>query len=59
MRISISAETLFIFPLEKVFDIAAEVGFDGVELVINQEFQRVNCRRLIPAPCDRARICCV
>ena len=47
MRISISAETLFIFPLEKVFDIAAEVGFDGVELVINQEFQRVNCRRLI------------
>jgi len=47
MRISISAGTLFIFPLEKVFEIAAEVGFDGVELVINQEFQKVNCRRLI------------
>ncbi|GFO55148.1 TIM alpha/beta-barrel protein [Geomonas sp. Red276] len=47
MRISISAGTLYIFPLERVFEIAAEVGFDGVELVINQEFQKVNSRRLI------------
>ena len=47
MRLSISAGTLFIFPLEKVFRMAGEVGFDGVELVINQEFQKVNSRRLI------------
>ena len=47
MRISMSSGTLFIFPLEKVFAMASEVGFDGVELVINQEFQRVNSRRLV------------
>ena len=47
MRISMSAGTLFIFELEKVFAMASEVGFDGVELVINQEFQKVNSRRLI------------
>jgi sugar phosphate isomerase/epimerase len=47
MRISMSTGTLFIFELEKVFAMAGEVGFDGVELVINQEFQKVNSRRLI------------
>jgi len=47
MRISISAGTLFIFPLKKVFTMAKEAGFDAVELVINEEFQRVNSRRLI------------
>lgn len=47
MRICMSAGTLFIFPLDKVFAMAREVGFDGVELVINQEFQKVNSRRLI------------
>ncbi|HJV35172.1 sugar phosphate isomerase/epimerase [Geomonas sp.] len=47
MRISMSAGTLFIFPLEKVLAMAAEVGFDGVELVINREFQKVNARRLV------------
>jgi len=47
MRISISAGTLFIFPLRKAFAMAAEAGFDGVELVINQEFQKVSSRRLI------------
>ncbi|TSK06213.1 MAG: sugar phosphate isomerase/epimerase [Geobacter sp.] len=47
MRISISAGTLFIFPLPKAFAMAREAGFDGVELVINQEFQKVNSRRLV------------
>ncbi|MBJ6725117.1 sugar phosphate isomerase/epimerase family protein [Geomesophilobacter sediminis] len=47
MIISISTGTLFIFPLEKVFEIALEVGFDTVELVINQEFQKVNARKLV------------
>lgn len=47
MQISISTGTLFTFPLRKVFQIAADVGFDGLELIINQDFQRVNCRLLI------------
>ncbi len=47
MKLSISTGTLFTFPLEKVFTIAMETGFDGVELIINHEFQKVNSRRLI------------
>ena len=47
MRISISAGTLYTYPLPKVFEMAREAGFDGVELVINHEFQKVNSRRLI------------
>ena len=47
MRISISSGTLFIFGLEKSFAMASEAGFDGVELVINQEFRDVNSRRLV------------
>jgi sugar phosphate isomerase/epimerase len=47
MQISISTGTLFTFPLERVFELSIEAGFDGVELIINQEFQRVNSRRLI------------
>jgi sugar phosphate isomerase/epimerase len=47
MRISISTGTLFIFPLRKAFEMAAEVGFEGVELIINQDFQRVNSRKLM------------
>lgn len=47
MRISLSTGTLFTFPPEKVFAMAAAAGFDGVELIINNDFQRVNCRRLI------------
>jgi len=47
MQISISTGTLFIFPLDKVFNIARAAGFDGVELIINQDFQKVNSRRLV------------
>jgi sugar phosphate isomerase/epimerase len=47
MRITLSSGTLFILPLPRVFAIAREVGFDGVELIINQEFQRVNSRQLV------------
>lgn len=42
MLISLSTGTLFIMPLPKVFEIAAETGFDGLELIINQDFQKVN-----------------
>jgi sugar phosphate isomerase/epimerase len=47
MRFSLSSGTLFTFPLPKAFEIARDAGFDGVELIINQEFQRVNSRALI------------
>ena len=47
MRISISTGTLFTFPLRKAFQMAAEAGFDGMELIINQDFQRVNSRKLL------------
>lgn len=47
MRLSLSAGTLFTFPLPTVFAIARAAGFDGLELIINQEFQRVNSLSLI------------
>jgi len=47
MRISLSSGTLFTFPLKKAFAMAAEAGFDGLELIINQDFQRVSSRKLM------------
>lgn len=56
MRISISTGTLFVFPLPKVCEISRAAGFDGVELIINQDFQRVNCRSLIREIMDQIPI---
>jgi sugar phosphate isomerase/epimerase len=47
MLISISSGTLYTFPLRRVFEIAAEIGFDGLELIINQDFQKVNTKRVV------------
>jgi len=47
MKISISTGTLFTFPLNKALLMARDAGFDGVELIINQDFQRVNNRKLL------------
>jgi len=47
MRISMSSGTLYTFPLHRAVAIAAEAGFDGIELVINQDFQKVNACRLV------------
>jgi len=47
MLISLSTGSLFILPLPKVFELSAEAGFDGVELIINQDFQKVNPVKLI------------
>ncbi len=49
MRISLSTGTLYTLPLARAASIAMQAGYDGVELIINQEFQRVNCRQLIEA----------
>ncbi|RNC66615.1 MAG: sugar phosphate isomerase/epimerase [Desulfuromonadales bacterium] len=47
MRISLSTGSLFTFPLGRVMAMARDAGFDGVELIVNQDFQKVNCRKLI------------
>jgi sugar phosphate isomerase/epimerase len=47
MRIAISTGTLYTLPLPRAAEIAALVGFDGIELIINQEFQRVSATRII------------
>ena len=47
MKISLSSGTLYTFPLRKVFTIASGLDVDGIELIINQEFQRVNTLKLI------------
>lgn len=39
MKYILSAGTLYTLPLEEVMTIAAEVGFDGVEIIINYDFQ--------------------
>ena len=49
MQISLSTGSLFTLPLQQVFELAAQAGFDGVELIINQDFQKVNPVRLITA----------
>ena len=47
MLISLSSGSLFTLPLKKVFELSAEAGFDGVELIINQDFQKTNPSRLV------------
>lgn len=42
VKLSLSSGSLFTLPLERAFELASEAGFDGVELIINQDFQRVN-----------------
>ncbi len=38
---------MFTFPLHKAFAMARDAGFDGMELIINHDFQMVNNRRLL------------
>lgn len=47
MLLSLSTGSLFTLPLKRVFELAAESGFDGLELIINQDFQRVNSVKLV------------
>lgn len=47
MKMSMSSGTLFTFPLPRAAEMARETGFDGIELIINQEFQRNSARGLI------------
>lgn len=47
MKITLSSGTLHRYPLRKVFQLAQDLDFDGVELIINQEFQYENNLSLI------------
>jgi len=47
MILSLSSGSLFTLPLQRVFELAAESGYDGLELIINQDFQRVNAAKLV------------
>ncbi|MBK5274732.1 MAG: sugar phosphate isomerase/epimerase [Desulfuromonadales bacterium] len=47
MLISLSSGSLFTLPLKKVCELAAEAGYDGIELIINQDFQKTNPSKLI------------
>ncbi|HIJ80658.1 MAG TPA: sugar phosphate isomerase/epimerase [Desulfuromonadales bacterium] len=47
MIISLSTGSLFTLPLKRAVELASEAGYDGVELIINQDFQKVNAGRLV------------
>ncbi len=42
MKILLSAGSLYTLPLPRVFELAQETGFDGVEVIINHDFQYGN-----------------
>ena len=43
----LSAGTLYTMPLTEIFEIAAESGYDGVELIINTLFENGNPHKII------------
>ena len=47
MKPILSAGTLYTLPLPKVFEIAREVGFAGLEVIINQDFEFSNGREIL------------
>ena len=47
MLISLSTGSLFTLPLPRIFELASAAGFDGLELIISQDFQKINPVRLI------------
>ncbi len=47
MLISLSTGCLFKLPLQKICELAAESGFDGIELIINQDFVGVDSISLV------------
>jgi sugar phosphate isomerase/epimerase len=47
MKLILSAGSLFTLPAPKVFELAREVGFDGMEVIINHDFSTVNHLRFL------------
>ena len=56
VRISLSSGSLFTLPLKRAFELASDAGFDGVELIINRDFERVNPVKLINSLQEICRI---
>jgi sugar phosphate isomerase/epimerase len=42
MKLILSAGSLYTLPAPKVFELAREIGFDGMEVIINHDFSAVN-----------------
>jgi len=47
MILSLSTGCLFTLPFQRIFELSAEAGFDGVELIINRSFERIDAARLV------------
>jgi len=47
MILSLSTGCLFTLPFQRIFELSAESGFDGVELIINRNFERVDAAKLV------------
>lgn len=47
MKLILSAGSLFTLPMEKVFTLARQTGFEGLEVIINHDFQYRNGVELI------------
>jgi sugar phosphate isomerase/epimerase len=47
MLISLSTGSLFTLPIHKVCELSSQAGFDGVELIINQDFQKIRPSKLV------------
>lgn len=47
MKLVLSAGSLYTLPMTKAFEIARDTGFDGVEVIINQDFQYIDSLALL------------
>ncbi len=47
MKLVLSAGSLYTLPMEKIFELARDTGFDGIEVIVNYDFQyQDNCALL-------------
>jgi sugar phosphate isomerase/epimerase len=47
MILSLSTGCLFTLPFQRIFELSVESGFDGVELIINRNFERIDAVKLV------------
>ena len=52
MKLILSAGSLYTLPLPKAFEIARDVGFDGVEVIINHDFEYSQGKELLAEVCQ-------
>ena len=51
MKLILSAGSLHTHPLPLAFEIARDIGFDGVEVIINHDFEYSGGRELLAEVC--------